>query len=139
MRATRLPEPTRAQQLRKMFQTQKLSKRFPTQTLFEDIDIVVADGERVGLVGPNGAGKTTLLRMLAGDEPPSEGRAGHSGGALGFLTDSKQSSISESQPSTLESGSACLKRSINSLARLVSLRWIAYSDRCTNGGVNVGS
>ena len=73
-----------------MFQTQKLSKRFPTQTLFEDIDLVVSDGERVGLVGPNGAGKTTLLRMLAGDEPPSEGRAGHSGGALGFL---KQQSV----------------------------------------------
>ncbi|MCH8102773.1 MAG: ABC-F family ATP-binding cassette domain-containing protein [Chloroflexi bacterium] len=68
-----------------MFQTHKLSKRFPTQTLFEDVDLVVADGERVGLVGPNGAGKTTLLRMLAGEEPPSEGRAGHSGGALGFL------------------------------------------------------
>ncbi len=68
-----------------MFHTQKLSKRFPTQTLFEEIDLVVGDGERVGLVGPNGAGKTTLLRMLAGEEPPSEGRAGHSGGALGFL------------------------------------------------------
>ncbi|MBV9041286.1 MAG: ABC transporter ATP-binding protein [Acidimicrobiia bacterium] len=39
-----------------------------------DIDLVVRQGETVGLIGRNGAGKTTLLRLLAGVTRPSAGR-----------------------------------------------------------------
>ena len=39
-----------------------------------DVDLVVARGERVGVVGPNGAGKTVLARVLAGDLEPGAGR-----------------------------------------------------------------
>ncbi|MDP2871583.1 MAG: ABC-F family ATP-binding cassette domain-containing protein [Bacillota bacterium] len=42
--------------------------------LFGDSSFVVQRGEKVGLVGGNGSGKTTLLRMIAGQEPASEGR-----------------------------------------------------------------
>ncbi len=38
------------------------------------IDLVVEEGETVGILGPNGAGKTTLLRLLAGVSRPTEGR-----------------------------------------------------------------
>ena len=34
--------------------------------ILDGIDLLVAPGDRIGLVGPNGAGKTTLLRALAG-------------------------------------------------------------------------
>src|SRR5687768_4796903 len=34
--------------------------------ILDRIDLLVAPGDRIGLVGPNGAGKTTLLRALAG-------------------------------------------------------------------------
>lgn len=34
--------------------------------LFDDFEILLRRGERIGIVGPNGAGKTTLLRILAG-------------------------------------------------------------------------
>ena len=37
-----------------------------TDTLFSNLNIVVADGDRVGLVAGNGNGKTTLLRAMAG-------------------------------------------------------------------------
>jgi ATPase subunit of ABC transporter with duplicated ATPase domains len=41
--------------------------------LFDGVDLVVADGDLVGLVGVNGAGKSTLLRILAGELPPDVG------------------------------------------------------------------
>ncbi|MGH9229820.1 MAG: ABC-F family ATP-binding cassette domain-containing protein [Acidimicrobiales bacterium] len=42
--------------------------------LLDDIDLVVAPGDRLGLVGPNGSGKSTLLQTLAGLRPPEDGR-----------------------------------------------------------------
>ena len=43
-------------------------------TLFDGVDVVVASGERVGLVGDNGAGKSTLLRIAAGALAPDRGQ-----------------------------------------------------------------
>jgi len=43
------------------------------RSLFEDLELVVAPGDRVGLVGPNGAGKSSLLRILAGLDAPDAG------------------------------------------------------------------
>lgn len=37
------------------------------------IDLVVEEGETVGVLGPNGAGKTTMLQLLAGVTRPTEG------------------------------------------------------------------
>jgi iron complex transport system ATP-binding protein len=39
------------------------------------ISLSLRQGELVALAGPNGAGKSTLLSVLAGDRPPSAGRA----------------------------------------------------------------
>jgi ABC-2 type transport system ATP-binding protein len=38
-----------------------------------DVDVVVGEGETVGLIGPNGAGKSTLLKILAGILRPTTG------------------------------------------------------------------
>lgn len=40
----------------------------------EDVNLEVKPGEFVSLVGPSGCGKTTLLNMIAGLEPPSQGK-----------------------------------------------------------------
>lgn len=40
------------------------------RTLFEDLDLILAPGDVIGLVGVNGAGKSTLLRMLADGHAP---------------------------------------------------------------------
>jgi ATPase subunit of ABC transporter with duplicated ATPase domains len=43
------------------------------EPLFDNLDLVLGAGDRIGVVGPNGAGKTTLLRTLAGELPPARG------------------------------------------------------------------
>lgn len=37
------------------------------------VDLVVNEGERLGLIGPNGSGKSTLMKLLAGIRQPSSG------------------------------------------------------------------
>jgi len=51
-----------------------LGKYFGGQDIFADLSFSINLGDRIALVGPNGEGKTTLLRILAGLEPPSQGR-----------------------------------------------------------------
>src|SRR5690349_18869665 len=41
--------------------------------VLDDVDLVVADGDLVGVVGPSGSGKTTLLRLLLGSAAPGRG------------------------------------------------------------------
>jgi ATP-binding cassette subfamily F protein 3 len=63
-----------------------LSKSFGGRVLFHDADLHVRPGDRIGLVGRNGAGKTTLLRILAGLEPPDDGRIlPRKGARIGYL------------------------------------------------------
>jgi len=51
-----------------------------------EINLELADGDRLGLIGHNGAGKSTLLRVLAGIYEPLVGRA-HICGTVASLTD----------------------------------------------------
>lgn len=44
-----------------------------TRTLFRDVQVSLAVGDRVALVGANGIGKSTLLKLLAGQLLPTTG------------------------------------------------------------------
>jgi ATP-binding cassette subfamily F protein 3 len=57
-----------------MLEATGLAKSFDDRELFKPFDLLIRNGEAVGLVGPNGAGKTTLFRMILGKEPVSAGR-----------------------------------------------------------------
>jgi ATP-binding cassette subfamily F protein uup len=50
-----------------------ISLAFGSRTVFHDLDLVIEEGERVGLIGVNGSGKSTLMRILAGAQPPDAG------------------------------------------------------------------
>ena len=43
-----------------------LGKHFGGFVALENIDLAVAEGERLGLIGPNGSGKSTLVNCLCG-------------------------------------------------------------------------
>jgi branched-chain amino acid transport system ATP-binding protein len=50
-----------------------LKKSFGSIIVADDLDLVVAPGEAVGIIGPNGAGKTTLFNLIAGSLAPTAG------------------------------------------------------------------
>ncbi|WP_437522150.1 ABC-F family ATP-binding cassette domain-containing protein [Sorangium sp. So ce726] len=56
-----------------MLGTSNLAKSFGDRTLFEGVSLKLNAGSRYGLVGANGSGKTTFLKIVAGDEPASDG------------------------------------------------------------------
>ena len=56
-----------------MLQVAGLKKSFGSIIVADDLDLVVAPGEAVGIIGPNGAGKTTLFNLIAGSLTPTAG------------------------------------------------------------------
>jgi ATP-binding cassette subfamily F protein uup len=59
---------------RRLLVASRVTKRFGDRTIVRGLDLVLSPGKRIGLLGRNGSGKTTLIRVLAGLEPPDEGR-----------------------------------------------------------------
>ncbi|HEY8481795.1 MAG TPA: ABC transporter ATP-binding protein [Spirillospora sp.] len=57
----------------------------PGHPVLHDVDLRVAEKERVALVGASGAGKTTLAKLVAGVHRPDEGTA-VTDGAVGMVT-----------------------------------------------------
>jgi len=46
---------------------------YDDKPLIEDFDVLIARGDKVGIIGPNGCGKTTLVRLLLGELAPQTG------------------------------------------------------------------
>ncbi|GCF07924.1 ribosomal protection-like ABC-F family protein [Dictyobacter arantiisoli] len=56
-----------------LVQFSKVSKDYAGNAIFDELDLEILTGERIGLVGENGCGKSTLLKLIADLETPTEG------------------------------------------------------------------
>jgi len=68
----KLPKPPRSGD--QVVTAEGISKRYGDLVLFEDLDVSITRGERIGIIGPNGVGKTTLVKCLLGEMQPDAGR-----------------------------------------------------------------
>lgn len=69
-----------------MILVQNLGLHFAGSYLFENVNFRINKNDRIGLAGKNGAGKSTLLKILAGEQPSSEGTVEKEGEVrIGFL------------------------------------------------------
>ncbi|MGJ8546826.1 MAG: amino acid ABC transporter ATP-binding protein [Sulfitobacter sp.] len=57
-----------------MINVTSLTKRFGDTVVLDNIDLQIADGERVVVIGPSGTGKSTLLRCLNFLDHPQAGQ-----------------------------------------------------------------
>ncbi|MGR6835448.1 ABC transporter ATP-binding protein [Syntrophomonas erecta] len=57
-----------------VLQAQKTSKSYGGQPVLQEVNLVIQEKERVGVVGVNGCGKSTLLKTLAGEIEPDSGQ-----------------------------------------------------------------
>lgn len=51
-----------------------LTSTYGEKVLFDHIDFIINENDRIGLIGVNGSGKTSLLNVIAGDVSPESGQ-----------------------------------------------------------------
>jgi ATP-binding cassette subfamily F protein 3 len=67
--------------------TNNLTKTYGGNLVFEDVSILINEGDRIALIGENGAGKSTLFKILAGQSRPDSGQVtANKGVTIGYLT-----------------------------------------------------
>ena len=57
----------------KMINLQNIRKSFATKDLFQDLNLRIDTGDKIGVIGANGTGKTTLARIIIGVESYDDG------------------------------------------------------------------
>ena len=73
-----------------------VSKRYGERRLFDDVNLVLGPGTRLGLLGPNGSGKSTLIRVLAGELAPDGGRIERADGLRVAMLDQQRAQLDPS-------------------------------------------
>ncbi len=62
-----------------MLQITDLDFGYGNKPLYEDVNFIVGNGQKVGITGPNGSGKSTLLSIIMGEEDGYTGKVKTSG------------------------------------------------------------
>lgn len=52
---------------KRVLNIKNLSKSYGEKTIFSDLEVLLARGEKIALLGPNGVGKSTLIKCVTGD------------------------------------------------------------------------
>jgi ATP-binding cassette subfamily F protein uup len=62
-------------QTRKLLTLHGIAKAFgtPPRTILQHINLILAPGQKLGVLGPNGSGKSTLLKIITGQLAPDAG------------------------------------------------------------------
>jgi ATP-binding cassette subfamily F protein uup len=66
-------------QTKRLVELNDVSIQLGEKKIVENLNFLIANGTRIGLVGPNGSGKTTILRLLTGELAPSSGAINKAG------------------------------------------------------------
>jgi ATP-binding cassette subfamily F protein 3 len=70
-----------------LVQFTKASKDYAGNPIFDEVDLEIISGDRIGLVGENGGGKSTMFKLIAGVEQPTEGAVTRKRNlTIGYLT-----------------------------------------------------
>lgn len=67
-------QPVYLEQIRGAYRFDGVLMQLRGRPLLNVRELVIREGEKIGIIGPIGAGKTTLLRLLSGMYKPNEGR-----------------------------------------------------------------
>lgn len=69
---------------------QDVEFRYDAHPILERVNLLVDEGEYLGIIGPNGSGKTTLLKIMLGLFKPSHGKVELLGEPIDQLKDRSQ-------------------------------------------------
>ncbi len=84
-------------QTRDLIVGKELEKSLGGRTLFENLDVTLAPGTKLGLIGPNGSGKTTLIRLLTGETAPDAGTVKRADSLRVVLFDQNRAQLDKTQ------------------------------------------
>ena len=69
--------------------TKSFTRGGETLTVLRDLNLVVGEGEFLGIMGPSGSGKTTLLNLIAGLDKPNRGDVRIGGQAVSAMNEAQ--------------------------------------------------
>lgn len=80
-----------------IFNIKGVSKSYGAQMILSNADLMVNDGQKIGVIGRNGAGKSTLFKVIVGDEAYDDGEVNIGDSTrIGYLTQHNEYNEDES-------------------------------------------